>query len=152
MEVILQQDLDELGLEGDIVRVAQGYARNYLIPRGIALEVSSRNIKALELKRKKIEIKRVKAKESAEQVKQQIEAIDITIKHKAGEEGKLYGSVTSMDIAAHLEKKGILVERKKIVLEKPIKELGEFKAMVKIYPEVTGELKVNVVSEKEEEE
>ena len=152
MEVILQQDLDELGLEGDIVRVAKGYARNYLIPRGIALEASSQNIKALELKRKKIELKRLKAKESAEQVKQQIEAIDITIEHKAGEEGKLYGSVTSMDIAAHLEKKGILVDRKKIVLEKPIKELGEFKATVKIYPEVTGEVKVSVVSEKEEEE
>ena len=152
MEVILQQDLDELGLEGDIVKVAQGYARNYLIPRGIAMEASSQNIKALELKRKKIEVKRLKAKESAEQVKQQIEAIDITIEHKSGEEGKLYGSVTRKDIAAHLEAKGIVVDRKKIVLEKPIKELGEYKATVKIYPEVTGEVKVNVVSEKEEEE
>jgi len=151
MEIILQQDLDELGLEGEIVKVAKGYARNYLIPRGIALEASLQNIKALELKRKKIEINRVKAKESAEQVKQQLEAIDITIEHKAGEEGKLYGSVTSMDIAAHLEKKGILVDRKKIVLEKPIKELGEFKTMVKIYPEVTGEIKVTVVAQKEEE-
>jgi len=151
MEIILQQDLDELGLEGEIVKVAKGYARNYLIPRGIAMEASLQNIKALELKRKKIEINRLKAKESAEQVKQQLEAIDITIEHKAGEEGKLYGSVTSMDIAAHLEKKGILVDRKKIVLEKPIKELGEFKTMVKIYPEVTGEIKVTVVAQKEEE-
>ena len=151
MEIILQQDLDELGLEGEIVKVAKGYARNYLIPRGIALEASLQNIKTLELKRKKIEINRLKAKESAEQVKQQLETIDITIEHKAGEEGKLYGSVTSMDIAAHLEKKGILVDRKKIVLEKPIKELGEFKTMVKIYPEVTGEIKVTVVAQKEEE-
>ena len=150
MEIILQQDLNELGLEGEIVKVAKGYARNYLIPRGIALEASLQNIKALELKRKKIEINRLKAKESAEQVKQQLEAINITIEHKAGEEGKLYGSVTSMDIAAHLEKKGILVDRKKIVLEKPIKELGEFKTMVKIYPEVTGEVTVTVVSKKKE--
>ncbi len=152
MEVILQQDLDELGLEGDIVKVAKGYARNYLIPKGIALEAISRNIKALEQKRKKIEINRLKAKESAEQVKQQLEAIDITITHKAGEGGKLYGSVTSMDIAAFLESKGIIINRKKIILEKPIKEIGEFKASVKIYPEVTGEVKVIVVSGKEKEE
>ncbi len=151
MEVILQQDLDELGLEGDIVKVAQGYARNYLIPKGIALEASSRNIKALEQKRKKIEIKRLKAKESAEEVKLQIEAMEITIKHKAGEEGKLYGSVTTQDIAEALEAKGVVIARKKIVLEAPIKELGDFKAVVKIYPEVTGELKVNVVSDAEEE-
>lgn len=150
MEVILQQDLDELGLEGDIVNVAEGYARNYLIPKGIALKSSPRNIKALELKRKKIEIKRLKAKESAEEVKQQIDAMEITIKHKAGEEGKLYGSVTNQDIAEALEGKGVVITRKKIVLETPIKELGEFIATVKIYPEVTGELKVNVVSDKEE--
>jgi len=152
MEVILQQDLDELGLEGDIVKVAKGYARNYLIPKGFALEAVSKNIKALEQKKKKIEINRLKAKENAEQIKQQLEEIDITIKHKAGEEGKLYGSVTSMDIAAYLERKGIIINRKKIILETPIKELGEFKAFVKIYPEVTGEVKVIVVSGKEKEE
>lgn len=152
MEVILQQDLDELGLEGDIVKVAKGYARNYLIPKGIALEAISQNIKAVEQRRKKIEVNRLKAKESAEQVKQQLEEIEITIEHKAGEEGKLYGSVTSMDIAAYLEGKGILIDRKKIILEKPIKELGEFKASVKIYPEVTGEVKIIVVSGKEKEE
>ena len=152
MEVILQQDLDELGFEGDIVKVAKGYARNYLIPKGIALEASSQNIKALEQKRKKIEVKRLKAKESAEQVKKQLEEIEITVEHKAGEEGKLYGSVTSMDIAAHLESKGIVINRKKIILEGPIKELGEFKASVKIYPEVTAEVKVVVVSGEEKEE
>ena len=152
MEVILQQDLDELGLEGDIVKVAKGYARNYLIPKGIALEAISRNIKALEQKIKKIEINRLKAKESAEQVKQQLEEINITIKHKVGKEGKLYGSVTSMDIASYLGSKGIIIDRKKIILEKPIKELGEFKASVKIYPEVTGEVTVIVVSGKEKEE
>ena len=94
MEVILQQDLDELGLEGDIVKVAKGYARNYLIPKGIALEAISQNIKAVEQRRKKIEVNRLKAKESAEQVKQQLEEIEITIEHKAGEEGKLYGHIS----------------------------------------------------------
>ena len=151
MEIILQLDLDELGLEGDIVKVAEGYARNYLIPKGIALKASSQNIKALELKTKKLEIKRVKAKESAEEVKLQIEAMAITIKHKAGEEGKLYGSVTTQDIADALKGKGVVIGRKKIVLETPIKELGEFVAAVKIYPEVTGELKMNVISDKEAE-
>ena len=132
MEVILRQDLDELGLEGDIVNVAKGYARNYLMPKGLALEASPQNIKSLELQRKKIEVRRLKARENAEKVKQQIEEMEITFEHKAGEEGKLYGSVTSMDIASHLESKGIIIDRKKIVLEKPIKELGEFIAKVKI--------------------
>jgi len=152
MEVILRQDLDELGLEGDIVNVAKGYARNYLMPKGLALEASPENINSLELQRKKIEVRRLNAKENAEKVKQQIEEMEITFEHKAGEEGKLYGSVTSMDIASHLESKGIIIDRKKIVLEKPIKELGEFEAKVKIYPEVTGEIKVKIVPEKGKEE
>jgi len=152
MEVILRQDLDELGLEGDIINVAKGYARNFLIPKGFALEASPQNIKSLELQRKKIEVRRLKARENAEKVKQQIEEIDITFKYKAGEEGKLYGSVTSMDIAAYLDGKGIIIDRKKIVLEKPIKELGEFKATVKIYPEVTAAVKIKVVPETEKEE
>ena len=152
MEVILRRDLDELGLEGDIVNVAKGYARNYLVPKGLALEASPQNIKTLELQRKKIDVKRLKAKENAENVKQQIEEMVITFKHKSGEEGKLYGSVTSMDIASYLESKGIIIDRKKIVLETPIKELGEFEATIKIYPEVTGVIKVMVVPEKEKEE
>jgi len=152
MEVILRQDLDELGLEGDIVNVAKGYARNYLMPKGLALEASPQNIKSFELQRKKIEVRRLKARENAEKVKQQIELMEITLEHKAGEEGKLYGSVTTMDIASQLESKGIVIDRKKIVLEKPIKELGEFEAKVKIYPEVTCEIKIKIVPEKEKME
>jgi len=152
MEVILREDLDELGMEGDIVNVAKGYARNYLIPKGLALEASSQNVKSFEQQRRKIEVKRLKAKENAEKVKEQLEGMTITFQHKVGEEGKLYGSVTSMDIASHLETKGIIVDRKKIILESPIKQLGEFEAKVKIYPEVTGVIKVNVVPEKEGEE
>ena len=116
MEVILRQDLDELGLEGDIVNVAKGYARNYLVPKGLALEASPQNIKSFELQRKKIEVRRLKARENAEKVKQQIELMEITLEHKAGEEGKLYGSVTTMDIASQLESKGIVIDRKKIIL------------------------------------
>jgi large subunit ribosomal protein L9 len=145
MKIILRQDMDELGLEGDIVDVADGYARNYLFPKGIALEANKQNMKFMETQRKKIEIKRLHAKESAEKVKEKLADVVITISQKAGEEDKLYGSVTSMDIATHLEKEGITVDRRKITLDKPIKTLGEFEAHIKLYPEVTGSIKVVVV-------
>jgi large subunit ribosomal protein L9 len=152
MEVILRQDVDGLGLEGDIVNVAKGYARNYLIPKGRAVEASPQNIKDLELLQKKIETRKSKAKDDAEKVKEKIEEVVLSFSVKSGEEGKLYGSITSMDLAADLEKQGIAIDRKKIVMEKPIKSLGEFEIPVKLYPEVTGSLKVTVVAEKEEEE
>ena len=148
MKIILREDMDALGLEGDIVDVANGYGRNYLIPKGIALESNTQNIKLLETQRKKIEIKRLKAKEEAEKVKERLADVMITISQKAGEEDKLYGSVTSMDIAAHLEKQGILIDRKKISMDKPIKALGEYEVPIRIYPEVTGSIKVTVVPEK----
>jgi large subunit ribosomal protein L9 len=139
--------MDALGLEGDIVDVANGYARNFLIPKGIALEANMQNVKLLETQRKKIEVKRLKAKEEAEKVKEKLADVMVTISQKAGEEDKLYGSVTSMDIAAHLEKQGILIDRKKISMDKPIKELGEFEVSIRLYPEVTGSIKVAVVPE-----
>jgi large subunit ribosomal protein L9 len=148
MKIILREDMDALGLEGDIVEVANGYGRNYLIPKGIALEANTQNIKLLETQRKKIEIKRLKAKEEAEKVKERLADVMITISQKAGEEDKLYGSVTSMDIAAHLEKQGILIDRKKISMDKPIKALGEYDVPIRLYPEVTGSIKVTVVPEK----
>ena len=148
MKIILREDMDALGLEGDIVDVANGYGRNYLIPKGIALEANTQNIKLLETQRKKIEIKRLKAKEEAEKVKERLADVMITISQKAGEEDKLYGSVTSMDIAAHLEKQGILIDRKKISMDKPIKALGEYDVPIRLYPEVTGSIKVTVVPEK----
>lgn len=149
MEVILRQDVDELGLEGDIVKVAKGYGRNYLIPQSMALEASEHNRKALELQRKKIELKRVRFKEEAEKVKAAMEEVVVTFSQKAGEEGKLYGSVTSMDVASQLKEQGIDIDRRKIVMEKPIKELGEFEVGVKIYPEVTATIKVVVNAEAE---
>ncbi|UCF82989.1 MAG: 50S ribosomal protein L9 [Desulfobacteraceae bacterium] len=151
MKIILRQDVDELGLEGDIINVANGYGRNYLIPKGIALEATPQNKKALELQRKKIEVRRVKARGEAEKLKQKVEEIVITLSQKAGEEGKLYGSVTSMDIASDLEKKGIVIDRRKILLEKPIKTLGEFEVPVKIYPEVIADIKVVVAPEEGKE-
>jgi large subunit ribosomal protein L9 len=148
MKIILRQDMDALGLEGDTVEVANGYARNYLIPKGIALEANIQNVKLFETQRKKIDIKRVKAKEEAEKIKEKLADVMITISQKAGDEDKLYGSVTNMDIAAHLEKQGILIDRKKISMDKPIKTLGEFEVSIRLYPEVTGSIKVAVVPEK----
>ena len=152
MEVILRKDSDKLGLEGEVVNVTKGYARNYLIPKGIAFEANSQNLKAFEAQRKKIEVNRLKAKEDAEELKQKMEGMLITFSHKAGEEGKLYGSVTSMDIASHLEKQGIVIDRRKILLEKPVKTLGEFDLSIKLHPEVTGLIKLVVVPEQEKEE
>lgn len=147
MKIVLTQDRVALGLEGDIVDVANGYARNYLIPKGIALEANKQNIKLMEMQKKKIEAKRFKAREDAEKVKEKMADVVITISQKTGEENKLYGSVTSMDIAGQLEKQGIAIDRRKIALDKPIKTLGEFDVPVKLYPEVTGSIKVVVIPE-----
>jgi large subunit ribosomal protein L9 len=147
VKIILKENMETLGLEGDIVDVAKGYARNYLIPKGLALEANTRNIKLFESQKKKIEVKRLKAKEDAEKVKERLAGVTITISQKAGEEEKLYGSVTSMDIAAQLEQQGIAIDRKKISLDKPIKTLGEFEVPVRLYPKVTGTIRVFVVPE-----
>jgi large subunit ribosomal protein L9 len=152
MEVILRQDVDELGLEGDIVNVTKGYARNYLVPNGFALQATPQNLKALELQRKKIEVKRLKGRENAEKLKEKMSELMIHISQKAGEEGKLYGSVTTMDIAADLEAQGIEIDRRKIVLDKPIKAVGEYDIPVRIYPNVTGSIKVVVSPEQVQED
>jgi len=147
MKVILAQDMESLGLGGEIVNVTKGYARNYLIPRGIALEATQQNIRLTEMQRKNIEIKRIKAKEDAVNVKERLSGVSVTIAQKVGEEDKLYGSVTTMDIAEQLEKQGITVERRRITLDKPIKSLGEFSVTVKLHPEVTAPIKVVVIPE-----
>jgi large subunit ribosomal protein L9 len=145
MKVILRQDVDELGLEGTIVTVKEGYARNYLIPKGFGLLANTGNIKLIESQKKKIEANRLKAKEDAEKVARDLEALVITIAQKVGEEDKLYGSVTSMDIADEIEKKGMSIDRKKIVLDKPIKTLGEFEVKIKLHSQVVATVKVAVV-------
>jgi large subunit ribosomal protein L9 len=145
MKVILRQDIDELGLEGTVVTVKEGYARNYLVPKGLALVANSANIKLIEMQKKKIEVNRLKAKEDAMKVATDLESLVITISQKVGEEDKLYGSVTTMDIADEMEKKGFSIDRKKLVLEKPIKTLGEFEVKVKLHPLVVGTVKITVI-------
>ncbi len=150
MEVLLRQDLDSLGYEGDKVKVANGYARNYLIPNGIAVQATKQNIKMMEMQKKKIEIRRLKAKEDAEKVKDEINDTVVVKTQKAGKEGRLYGSVTSMDIAAMLEKEGITIDRRKILLEGPIKATGEYEVKIRIYPEVIASVKVVIEPEPDE--
>jgi len=149
MKIILMQDFESLGFEGDIVDTAKGYARNYLIPKGAAIEANDANLKALEMRRGKITAKRMKDKEEAERAAEKISQITVTIIRKAGEEGRLYGSVTSRDIAQELERKGISVDRRKIIADEAIRALGEFDVGIKLHPEVMANIKV--VVEKEEE-
>jgi len=147
MRIILRQDIQDLGMEGDIVEVARGYARNFLIPKGFALEATPQNLKAFEAQKKKVEVRRLKAKEEAEALGRRLEEITLRFRQKAGGEGRLYGSVTSMDIAEQLAEKGIVVDRRKVVLDKPIKSTGEFEVAIKIHPEVSAKVAVYVEAE-----
>ena len=144
MKVILKENIETLGNIGDIVKVAPGYARNYLIPKGIAIEATTRNAKALEHAKRQLEYKKNKVKEQAQQLAAKLEALSIVLIHQAGEGDKLFGSVTNMELAENLKNQGLEIDRKKIVLAEPIKQLGEFTATVKIHPEVTATLKVVV--------
>src|SRR5512142_344473 len=144
MQVILKENIDNLGHIGDIVKVAPGYARNYLLPKGFAIEATTKNAKALEHAKRQMEYKKNKVLEQARALAAKIDAITLTLTHQAGEEGKLFGAVTNMELAEKLKGLGFEIDRKKIVLAEPIKHVGEFTASIKIHPEVTATLKVNV--------
>ncbi|WP_243370545.1 50S ribosomal protein L9 [Geotalea sp. SG265] len=144
MKVILKENLDNLGHIGDIVKVAPGYARNYLLPKGLALEATTKNAKALEHAKKHLEYKKNKVLEQARALAAKIEGISLSLSHQAGEEGKLFGAVTNMELAENLKAQGIEIDRKKIVLAEPIKQLGDFTAIVRIHPEVNATLKVTI--------
>lgn len=149
MRIILKQDFESIGFEGDTVDIARGYARNYLIPKGIAAEATHANLKALEMRKDKIMARRMKDKEEAKRVKEKISQLTVGIRQKAGAEGKLYGSVTTRDIAQELEKGGVVVDRKKISMDEPIRALGEFDVAIRLYPEVIATIKVIVEQEEE---
>ena len=145
MKVILKENVEHLGHIGDIVKVAPGYARNYLLPRGFALEATERNAKALDHAKRQLAYKKDKELEASRAFAAKIEAITLSLTHQAGEEGRLFGAVTNIELAAQLKIQGIEVDRKKILLPEPIKQTGEFTATVKIHPEVTATLKVTVL-------
>ncbi len=147
MKVILKENLENLGHIGDIVKVAPGYARNFLLPRGFAIEATVKNAKALDHAKRQMEYKKNKVLELAKGVAAKIEALTLTLVHQAGEEGKLFGAVTNMELAEKLKEQGIEIDRKKILLEEPIKSLGAFTVPIKLHPEITANLKVWVVQE-----
>lgn len=144
MKVILKENVDNLGRIGDVVKVAPGYARNFLLPKGLAIEATERNAKALEHAKRQLEYKRNKELEQARAQAARIGAITLTIAHQAGEEGKLFGSVTTIEIAERLKEQGIEIDRKRMHLAEAIKQLGEYEVTVKLNPEVTAAFKVVV--------
>ena len=144
MKVILKENIDTLGHIGDIVKVAPGYARNYLLPKGLAVVATENNAKALDHLKRQMAYKKDKAMESSRLLAAKLGELVIELTHQAGEEGKLFGSVTNMEIAAFLKEKGFDIDRKTIVLADPIKSVGEYTVPVKIHPEVPASLKVTV--------
>lgn len=147
MEVILREDVENLGNRGQIVKVKEGYARNFLLPRRLAVTASDANRKLIEQERQSWLRKEAKVKSEAEELGKIMSAVTITIKAKAGENDHLFGSVTAQDIAAALEGQKFNIDRKKIALDEPIRQLGEYKVAVKLHREVSIELPVNVVKD-----
>ena len=145
MQIILTEEVKGVGRAGEIVNVKDGYGRNYLIPRKIAIPATSTNLKALEHEKKVIADRQGKLKREAEKVAKSIEALSCIIPCQVGEEGKLFGSVTSIDIEKFLKDKGFPTERKNIHLEEPIKSLGDFTVDIKLHQDVKARLKVQVI-------
>jgi len=148
MNVILRENVDNLGTIGDMVKVKPGYARNYLIPSKKAIEATVRNVKQLEHQKKMVQDRVYKNLKDAEVVSKRIEALSITLSQRVGENDRLFGSVTSMNIAAALQEEGLEIDKRQIQLEEQIKQLGVYTVPIKLHSEVTANLKVWVVEEK----
>ena len=147
MEVILREHVDNLGRRGDVVKVAAGYARNYLLPRKLALAVTEANKRQIERERKVAEVKDAEERSQAESLAERLAQLEIEIARRVGEHDTLYGSVTSADIAQALEARGFEIEKRRIQLPDPLKALGETTVPVKIHRDVTAQLRVKVVAE-----
>ena len=147
MKVILREDVEKLGKAGEVVKVADGYGRNYLIPRQLAFLANVRNMKTLDHDRRMIETRAKKTRKTAEGRRRTLSGMSLSISAKAGEEGKLFGAVTSRDIAEALEKAGVKIDRKSIQLEEPIKQLGEYKVKIRVAADVVPEISVTVTAE-----
>lgn len=147
MEVILREHVDHLGKRGEIVKVSDGYARNYLLPRKLALLATDGNKKHVERERKIMETRESEEKGQAEGIATRLSAIDIAIARRVGDTEQLYGSVTASDIADFLKAKGFEIDRRKLILPEPIKAVGEYNVPLKLHRDVTVPLKVRVVKE-----
>jgi large subunit ribosomal protein L9 len=155
MKVILNSDIETLGKVGDVVDVKSGYARNFLFPKKLALQMNKHNLEIIEFKKKKIQKKLELEKLSAIEQKEKLEELTLTIEKKAGENDVLFGSVTVMEIEKKLEELGVKIERKKFHLAEPIKRLGNYSCKVKLFDDVEAEIKIEVVGQdapQEEEE
>jgi large subunit ribosomal protein L9 len=148
MRVILKADVESLGKMGDLVKVSDGYARNYLIPKGFAAEASSKNIKTLEHEKAIITRKAEKEKKNAEAMLEKFAGLAVTISRRVGEQDKLFGSVTSKDVEKALADQGIEVNRKDIVMDDAIKALGDYSVKIKLYPGIAAQVALKVVEEK----
>jgi large subunit ribosomal protein L9 len=149
MEVILREDVEKLGARGELVKVAPGYARNFLLPKRLAVAATESNKKIVEQERQGHLRKEAKLVNDASELGKMMSGVSVTIKQKAGENDQLFGSVTSKDIAEALEQQGYTIERRKIALDEPIKTLGEFKVTLRLHKEVPAEITVHVVKDAE---
>ncbi|MCX7991608.1 MAG: 50S ribosomal protein L9 [Proteobacteria bacterium] len=149
MKVLLQADVESLGQAGEIVNVSDGYARNFLIPRKLAVIADEKNLRVFEHLKRQTEEKIKKIKKQAESLAEKLSNLTLTITAKAGEEGKLFGSITSINIAEELKKQGFDIDRKKIVLEQPLKMLGDYEVKIKLEGNVSANLKLSIVKEDE---
>ncbi len=147
MQIVLKEDIDKLGRRGEVVKVADGYARNYLLPLGKALPATPGNLKVIEREKRRYLVRLTKEKDENEALSRRIQALSVTLVRKVGENDVLYGSVTSGDIAEALSKEGIVVDKRRIHLADPIKSLGIYAIPIRLHPEVTAEVKVWVVKE-----
>jgi len=149
MQLILKQTVDNLGEEGDVVKVKPGYGRNFLLPQGMAIVASKGNLAQLAIAKVAIEARRKQQREEAEALAKRLEATVISIERRVGDENKLYGSVTTSDVADKLAEQGVVIDRRKIVLDEPIKTLGEHTVTVKVGYQVNAKMKVSITPKAE---
>ncbi len=147
MEVILKDSVNGLGREGDLVRVADGYARNFLIPKGLALVANEKNRRILEHNKRIEEVHQTKERREAELLMEQLAGVTCTMRRLAGENERLFGSVTTMDIAESLRQQGFEVDRRKIEIEEPIRQLGDYTVSIKLFSDIVADITVNVLPE-----
>jgi large subunit ribosomal protein L9 len=151
MEVILKEDVSKLGNRGDVVKVAEGYGRNFLLPRKLAIEATAANKAVIEQMKAAAVRRSAKEKSEAEELSKQFDGLEVSFSRKSGENDQLFGSVTAGDIAEALEKKSFHIDRRKIQLHEPLKSIGEFTVPVKLHKDVTTHLKVVITKEATEE-
>jgi large subunit ribosomal protein L9 len=149
MEVILREHVDHLGRRGDIVKVAEGYARNFLLPRKLALAVTENNKRQIEREKKVAEVREAEERSQAEALAQRLTQLEVEIARRVGENDALYGSVTSADIAHALQAKGFEIDKRKIQLADPIKALGQVQVPVRVHRDVTAQITVKVVAQQQ---